>query len=101
MRSDGRELYFVADAPGQGAQRLMAVALGPDGHGGLRAGAPERLFEYRSRNVVPQSNTWSCSPHPDRQRFLVNALTATGQPTVNVILNWQRGVTAQMKADQR
>ena len=94
-RSDGRELYFVAAAPGQGTLRLMAAALEPDGHGGLRAGAPEKLFEYRALTVVPQNNMWSYSPHPDRQRFLMNALTTTDQPTVNVILNWQRAVAAR------
>ncbi|HTA71066.1 MAG TPA: hypothetical protein VK776_22425 [Bryobacteraceae bacterium] len=50
---------------------------------------------------VPQNNAWSYSPHPDRQRFLVTVSTATDQPTVNVILHWQRAVAAQMKADQR
>jgi hypothetical protein len=100
-RSDGRELYFLARTTGQGTQRLMAVALQPDGHGGLRAGAPEKLFEFRSLNVVAAGNNWTYSPHPDRQRFLVNNLTSTEQPTVNVILNWQRAVAAQMKADPR
>jgi hypothetical protein len=32
------------------------------------------------------------SPHPDGQRFLVNALPDADKPTVNVITNWQRGV---------
>lgn len=99
-RSDGKELYFVA-AAGEVANRLMAVALEPDGHGGVRTGAPEKLFDFRALGFVPQINLWSYSPHPDRQRFLVNALTATDPPTVNVILNWQRAVAAQMKADQR
>jgi Tol biopolymer transport system component len=99
-RSDGRELYFVAAPPNRGAERLMAVALEPDGHGGLRTGAPEKLFDFSGISSVPQSNAWTYSPHPDRQRFLVSVSTATDQPTVNVILNWQRAVAAQTKADQ-
>jgi len=100
-RSDGRELYFIAAPPNRGAERLMAAAVEPDGHGGLRTGAPEKLFDFRGISVVPRNNRWSYSKHPDRQRFLVNALTATEQPTVNVILNWQRAVTSQMNPDRR
>ncbi len=45
---------------------------------------PAELFEVGASLIVPQANIWAYSPHPDGQRFLVNALAETGEPTVNV-----------------
>jgi hypothetical protein len=50
------------------------------------------LFEVRATSTVPQQNIFAYSPRPDGQRFLVNQLVETGEPTVNVITHWQNGV---------
>jgi len=91
-RSDGKEIDF-ADFGVSGRVMLMAATVNADGRSGLRIGSPEKLFEVRATSTVPQSNIFAYSPHPDRQRFLVNALVETGEPTVNVITNWQKSVT--------
>lgn len=91
-RSDGKELYF-SDTGLAGRTTLMAATVDADGRGGLRIGSPQKLFEVRAYTIVAQGNVFVYSPHPDRQRFLVNALTETGDPTVNVITNWQKAVT--------
>jgi Tol biopolymer transport system component len=96
-RSDGKELYF-ADFGVSGRVILMASTVDADGRGGLRIGSPQRLFEVRATSSVPQQNIFAYSPHPDGQRFLVNALVETGDPTVNVITNWQG---AAPQADRR
>jgi Tol biopolymer transport system component/predicted Ser/Thr protein kinase len=91
-RSDGKELNF-ADFGVSGRVILMASTVDADGRGGLRIGTPQKLFEVRATSTVPQQNIFAYSPHPDRQRFLVNELVETGEPTVNVITNWQKSVT--------
>jgi Tol biopolymer transport system component len=93
-RSDGKELFFTSP-PVTARAILMAVAIDADGRGGLRIGPPQKLFEVRAYVIVPQNNAFLYSPHPDRQRFLVNELVETGDPTVNVITNWQSGVAAR------
>jgi serine/threonine protein kinase len=92
-RSDGRELHFT-DFGVSGRVLLMAVTVDADGRGGLHIGAPQKLFLVRATAVVPQSNVFIYSPHPDRQRFLVNALVETGERTINVITNWQKPASA-------
>jgi hypothetical protein len=79
--------------PATARTTLMAATVEADGRGGLRTGAAQTLFEVRALTYVPQSNSFLYSPHPDRQRFRVNALIETGEPTVNVITNWQKSVT--------
>jgi len=91
-RSDGKELYLTNSGV-LGRMILMAATVDSDGRGGLHTGPPQKLFEVRATSTVPQSNIFDYSPHPDRQRFLVNALVETGEPTVNVITNWQKSVT--------
>jgi Tol biopolymer transport system component len=92
-RSDGRELYFTS-LLSLGRVMLMAATVDADGRGGLRLGTPQKLFEAPVYTIVPQGNVFVYSPHPDRQRFLVNQSVETGEPTVNVITNWQESVTA-------
>ena len=92
-RADGRELFFMMGGPDRMA--LFAVAIMPDGRGGLRIGSPQRLFDVAVVSIVPQDNIFAYSPHPDGERFLVNALADTGEQTVNVITNWQKTVPAR------
>jgi hypothetical protein len=42
----------------------------------------------------PQDNAWMYSPHPDGKRFLVNTMTDTDPPVLNLILHWQQGLSA-------
>jgi Tol biopolymer transport system component len=86
-RSDGRELYFLADS-GPDRFALMAAAVEPDGLGGLRIGSPQRLFEVGSSGVMPSANLWRYSPDLNGERFLVRASTEDGEVTVNVMTNW-------------
>ena len=90
-RSDGKELYFTSP-PITALVAFMAATADADGRGGLRIGSPQKLFDVRALSVVPQGNVFVYSPHPDRQRFLVNQSVETGEPTVNVITNWQKSV---------
>jgi hypothetical protein len=52
---------------------VLAVGVAPDGRGGLRTGRPQRLFAAPALFVQPQANAFAYSPHPDEQRFLMNA----------------------------
>ena len=47
-----------------------------------------------NNTMAIQSNLWAYSPHPDGQRFLVNRVTAGGEPSVVVITNWQRAASS-------
>jgi len=91
-RSDGKELYFVSSVV-PGRVTLTAATVDADGRSGLRIGTAQKLFEARVLTFVPQNNTFVYSPHPDRQRFLVNQSVETGEPTVNVITNWEKAAT--------
>jgi serine/threonine protein kinase/Tol biopolymer transport system component len=88
--SDGKELYFISGAIILGRVTLMAAPIERDGRGGLRIGTPQRLFDVRLNGFSPQSNAFAYSPCLDGQCFLVNALVESGEPTVNVITNWQK-----------
>ena len=72
----------------------LVMELESDGRSGVRTRTPQRLFEFRARMITPQSNVFAYSPHPDGQRSLVNALAEAGEPTINVITNWQKAVAA-------
>ena len=87
-RADGRELFFRVGTSPQ--LSVLAVGVAPDGRGGLRTSRPQRLFAVPALLVQPQANAFAYSPHPDGQRFLVNALTDVREPTVNVVTNWQK-----------
>ena len=90
--ADGKELYFTSV---QGRRiTLWAAAVESNERARLRTGVPRELFKAPVASVLAQLNVWSYSPHPDGKRFLVNALTETEEPTVNVITNWQRAVPA-------
>jgi hypothetical protein len=89
--SDSGELFFLMPNLPEHLT-LMATKVEGDGGGGLRFGPPQKLFEIHARMYNPRGNMFVYSPHPDGQRFLVNALPDADKPTVNVITNWQRGV---------
>jgi Tol biopolymer transport system component/predicted Ser/Thr protein kinase len=88
-RSDGKELYFV-NIVVSNRSSLFSVSVESDGRGGLRIGSPTKLFDVQAPVTVPQLNVWMYSPHPDKQRFLVNVQAGADQPTVNVITHWRK-----------
>jgi Tol biopolymer transport system component len=90
-RADGKELFFKTSLPGTGRAGLWSVSVISDG-AGLRLGVPQKLFDTRANTLLLQGNVWAYGVSPDGQRFLVNALTETDPPTVNVITNWQQSV---------
>ena len=92
--ADGKQLYYVRNLTVE-RRILLVAAVESDGRGGLRSVAPQRLFEYSASSIVPQENNWAYAPHPDGQRFLVNALLESGKPTINVITNWQESLPSQ------
>ena len=61
--------------------------------GGLRTGTPQTLFDVHTPNAsASESNVFLYSPHPDGQRFLVNAVADDAEATINVITNWQKAM---------
>jgi serine/threonine-protein kinase len=89
--ADGKQLYFLTGNP-SGRVTLMAVTVEPDAHSDLRFSSPQRLFEFRAPIIATRSDVFSYSPSSDGKRFLVNALVESGEPTVNIITNWQNAV---------
>jgi hypothetical protein len=92
-RSDGRELFFGTVHGSLQDWTIMAASVKADGHGGLELGVPQRLFDAHYNPIIPSQNIFAYSPHPDGQRFLVNALPEEAD-VVNVVTNW---VSASLK----
>ena len=87
--ADGKQIYYQRPL-GANSVALQAATVEADGRGGLRIGTPQKLFDFRARNSVPQNNVFTYSPHPDGRRFLVNALAEDDEPTISVITHWQQ-----------
>ena len=90
--ADGKQLYYLRPLSADRGT-LKAATVEAFGQGGLRTGTPQRLFDIRAQGTVIQANVFVYSPQRDGQRFLVNALTEEGEPTINVITNWQKTVS--------
>jgi len=86
--ADGKTLYLKQN-PTRRDIDILAASIEPDGKGSVRVGTPKRLFGFVNLSFVVQSNAFGYSPHPDGQRFLVNALTNTEDSVLNVVTNWQ------------
>jgi Tol biopolymer transport system component len=89
-RKDGKELFYL-EPEGLGF-RLMAVLIQPGSGPVFEAGAPKPLFAFRNVGVVPQYNIFAYSASGDGQRFLVNPQVNVAEPTLNVIVNWEKAV---------
>jgi hypothetical protein len=84
---DGKYLYY-SNPPESGRRALLRVLVESDARGGLR-GAPQTIFEMGIGPGLNQIlNIFAYAPHPDG-RFLVNVMEP-GEPTINVITNWQK-----------
>jgi hypothetical protein len=88
--ADSKQLYFLT---GVGPVTLWVEEVGADRHGGSPLGSPHRLFDLRIPINLAAASRWNYSPRRDGKRFLVNALVEPGQPTVNIITNWQKSVS--------
>ncbi len=69
----------------------MAVAIRL-GSNQVIAGAPRPLFAFRTIAFLPQSNGFAYGVAASGQRFLVRAEVNTGEPTLNVVVNWEKAV---------
>ena len=64
-----------------------------DGSATIHSGTPKRIFDYPAASYVAQNNIWTYAPHPDGQRFLVNALTKPDdQAVLTVVTNWRKAL---------
>jgi eukaryotic-like serine/threonine-protein kinase len=86
-KKDGSELYFL-QSPDATNITLMAVPMKADGRGGISAGVPVELFQFKTLLFTPQQNAWSYAPSQDGQRFLVSVQAETAAPEIHVITNW-------------
>jgi WD40-like Beta Propeller Repeat len=88
-RSDGRELFYISL---DGQLTAVPVTLTKEG-GGLRPGAPARLFR------APVGPLQDLSLHhyivsPDGRRFLMDTIVAAPAPPIVVVQNWKPGTPA-------
>jgi Tol biopolymer transport system component len=78
---DSTELYYIAPD-----RRLMAVSVSIDASR-FEAGMPKPLFETSVPDLENARNRYAVSG--DRQRFLINSLTAEQNDSpINVLVNW-------------
>ena len=87
--ADGRELYYVA------ADTIMHVPIG--GGASWKAGAPAPLFRIPGHRTAPRFS--GSAPQQvisgistDQHRFLFRFGTDKAQPSINVVLNWQKAI---------
>jgi hypothetical protein len=83
---DGREIHCREPAF---RNSPVAASFQPGRRSVVEIGLPEKLSQFRATLILPQENSFLCSPAA-RGRFPVNASTETGEPTINLIGNWQR-----------
>jgi hypothetical protein len=65
----------------------MSVAVKAAANGSFAAGEPHPLFEHRVYDWILALNSWTYSPAPDGQRFLVLSKPET-QDSIHVLSNW-------------
>jgi Tol biopolymer transport system component len=88
---DGKQLYFLRTLTTFDRATLFASSVGVE-DGCVLAGPPRELFQFNTRQIVPQANVFCYSPHPDGKRVLVNSLIDEGEPTINLITNWHKAI---------
>ena len=93
--TDGKWLHYLRSlTPRRGT--VMVAAVGEDERGEWRTGTPQALFDNHTVTfTIHQANVFLYSPHPDGQRFLVNAAADDAEATINVITNWRKTVVAR------
>jgi len=96
-RHDGRELYYLENASGDGPLKVRVMAV-PVTTPTFSAGVPRQLFEGRYR-INGAFRSWDITP--DGQRFLL--VQEIPQPTAHVselelVLNWSEELKARVPA---
>jgi dipeptidyl aminopeptidase/acylaminoacyl peptidase len=92
-RRDGKELFYLQ--PDGLLRRLMVAGIQPASRPVFEVGAPKPLFAARLISFVIQSNAFSYSVSADGQRFLMNTQVSVVEPTLNVIVNWEKVAAAK------
>jgi dipeptidyl aminopeptidase/acylaminoacyl peptidase len=92
-RRDGKELFYVE--PDRLMYRLMAAPVRLGSAPVFEADAPEPLFAFRGTGFATQANVFAYSVAAGGQRFLVRTQVNTDEPTLNVIVNWEKAATGK------
>jgi Tol biopolymer transport system component len=93
-RSDGKELFFLMR---NGTRRqIMAVPVQAVSSASLKLGVPQKLFDFPTTGTIsPQQNIFLYSPANGGDRFLVFVPANTAEPTLNVVVNWEKAGAAK------
>ena len=94
MSVTGRMGLFYLE-PDRLQYRLIAVPIRLGSGAVFETGAPEPLFAFRGLGMVPQANAFAYSVAAGGQRFLVRTQVNTDEPTLNVIVNWEKAAPAK------
>ena len=73
----------------------MVAGVQPGSRPVFEVGAPKPLFAARLTSFVIQRNAFSYSVSADGQRFLMNTQVSVVEPTLNVIVNWEKAVAVK------
>jgi len=87
-RRDSKELFYLVTAGSRQTLQAVHVQGGPAGT--FEIGQSEKLFDFSASYFTPQINVFLYSPSSDGQRFLVSAEARTTEPTLNVLVNWEK-----------
>ena len=75
--------------------RLMAVPIQAGSRPAFATGAPKTVFVFRVRTFLPESNSFPYSVAANGLRFLLNVPVNTVEPTLEVVVNWEKAVPAK------
>jgi eukaryotic-like serine/threonine-protein kinase len=92
-RRDGKELFYL-ESDGL-KHRLMAVSVQGGSRSVFEVGAAKLLFVVRALTFVPQGNSFPYSVADNGQRFLVQIQVSTAEPTLNVVVNWEKAAVKE------
>jgi serine/threonine protein kinase/Tol biopolymer transport system component len=92
-RRDGKELFYLE--PDGLMHRLMTVPIQAASRPLFAAGASKPLFVFRVPTFLTMYNSFPYSVAAGGQRFLVGTAVSTAEPTLNVILNWEKAAAVK------
>lgn len=84
---DGKELFWFG---GAGAQDLELMAAPVQLGASFSIGEPQKLFPFRSRQMLPFLNMYAYRPSPDGKRFLIALLGDDSEPRHHLVTDWRR-----------
>src|SRR5262249_656661 len=90
----GTELFFTTGAGGTlTVMRAPVLARRAGPVPAFEIGEPKALFEVRANAFHPASSTFFYTLSKDGQRFLVNYVDSTAEPTINIVVNGKKAIT--------